>query len=159
MPKTLLSGNGPQFSARFFRAVCEIIGLKNLFTSAYHPHTNGQTKMYNRTIIAILRNYVNEHQNDWDVYAAALNYAYSCQVHRSTRTTLFDLVLTRPPPEFSLHHSARRHSTPDATTRDYFKQRFDLSIQRAYKSLQRTQARYKQDCDKRVRRINSRIVA
>ena len=159
VPKTLLSDNGPQFSARFFRSVCEVLGVTNLYTSAYHPKTNGQTERYNRTIVAMLQNYVNEHQNDWDVYVGALTYAYNCHVHRSTRTTPFDLVLTRPPPEFSLHHSARRRSTPDANARDDFRQRLDLSIQKAYKSLQRTQARYKRDFDKRVRRVKSRIRA
>ncbi|CDF32406.1 unnamed protein product [Chondrus crispus] len=121
VPKTLLSDNGPQFSARFFRSVCEVLGVTNLFNSAYHPQTNGQTERYNRTIVAMLRNYVNEHQNDWDVYARALMYAYNCHLHRSIRTPPFDLVLTRPPPDFSLHHSVRRRSTPDATARDDFR--------------------------------------
>ena len=65
VPRTLLSDNDPQFSARFFRSVCEELGVTNLFTSAYHPQTNGQTERYNRTIVAMLRNYLNEHRNDW----------------------------------------------------------------------------------------------
>ena len=72
VPKTLLSDNGPQFSSRLFQCVCDILGVTNLFTSAYHPQTNGQTERYNRTIVSMLRNYVNEHQNDWDKYATSL---------------------------------------------------------------------------------------
>ena len=75
VPKPLLSDNGPQFSARFFRSICRVFGVTNLFTSAYHPQTNGRTETYNRTIVAMLRNYVNAHQNDWDVYVGALTYA------------------------------------------------------------------------------------
>ena len=50
-------------------------------------------KRYNRTILAMLRNYVIEHQNDWDEFTTVLTYAYNNHVHRSTGTTPFDLVL------------------------------------------------------------------
>ena len=67
-PKTWISHNGKQFAAKFFLAVCSFLGLTNVFTSTYHPQTNGQVERYNRTILAMLRNYVNEYQNDWDLY-------------------------------------------------------------------------------------------
>ena len=71
-PKTLISDNGKQFASKFFQAVCSIRGLSNIFKSTYHPQTNVQVDRYNRTILAMLRNYVNEHQDDWDRYATAL---------------------------------------------------------------------------------------
>ena len=40
--KTLISDNGKQFAAKFFQAVCSLLGLSNIFTSTYHPQTNGQ---------------------------------------------------------------------------------------------------------------------
>ena len=60
-PKTLISNNGKQFAAKFFPAICSLLGLSNIFTSTYHPQTNGQVERYNRRILAMLRNYVNEH--------------------------------------------------------------------------------------------------
>ena len=99
-PKTLISDNGKKFEAKFFQAVCSLPGLSNIFRSTYHPQTNGQVEGFNRTILAMLRNYVNEHQNDWDRYATALKYAYNNPVHHSTGTTPFSLVFSRPPPEF-----------------------------------------------------------
>ena len=54
--------------------------------------------------MALLRNYVNEHQDDWDEYVTALTYAYNTSVHRSTGTTPFDLVLSHPPARFTLHY-------------------------------------------------------
>ena len=96
VPRLLLLDNGPKFNAKFFQSVCRVLEIKNLYTSAYHPQTNGQVERYNRTIASMLRNYVNEHQNDWDVYVGPLTYAYNSHVHRSTRTTPFELVLSRP---------------------------------------------------------------
>ena len=54
--------------------------------------TNGSTYSGQR-----LQHYVEEHQRDWDEYIQPLTFAYNTQVYRSTETTPFDLVLTRPP--------------------------------------------------------------
>ena len=71
-PRTLLSDNGKQFASRFFLSVCQLLGVTNAFTSAYHPQTNGHVERYNRTILSMLRCYVEEHRDDWDRYAFAL---------------------------------------------------------------------------------------
>ncbi|CDF40838.1 unnamed protein product [Chondrus crispus] len=158
VPRTLLSDNGPQFNAKFFHSTCRVLGITNLYTSAYHPQTNGQVERYNRTIASMLRNYVGEHQDDWDVYVGPLTYAYNSHVHRTTRTTPFELVLSRPPPEFSLRR-ADGDAPPSnrGNQRAEFLKTLDSTIQKAYGSLRRTQARYKRDFDKRIRRINSRL--
>jgi transposase InsO family protein len=44
---SLLSENGPQFTAKFFQAACAELGIYKVFTTAYHPHTNGQVERYN----------------------------------------------------------------------------------------------------------------
>ena len=111
-PENDNTGNGKQFAAKFFQAVCSLLGLSNIFTSTYHPQTKGKVDLYSRTIIAMLRKYVNEHQDDWDQYATALTYACNNHVHRSTGTTPLSLVLSRPPPEFSLHHTVRSRALP-----------------------------------------------
>ena len=153
-PKTLISDNGKQFAAKFFQAVCSLLRISNIFTSRYHPQTNGQVKSsYNRTILAMLRNYVNEHQNDWDRYATALTYSYNCHVHRSTKKVPFNLVLSRPPPKFSLHHSVKLRAPPTAEQKNNYAKRLDDVIQTAYSRLMKTQQRYKRDFDRRITKI------
>ena len=63
-PKTLLSNNGYNFASKMFQKNVYYIGVANMYTSTYHPKTNGQVERYNRTILAMLRNYVNKHQDD-----------------------------------------------------------------------------------------------
>ena len=58
-PKTLISDNRKQFASKFFQAVCSLLRLSNIFMPTYHPQTNGQVERYNRTILAMTRNYVN----------------------------------------------------------------------------------------------------
>jgi hypothetical protein len=101
-PKLLLSDNGTQFNARFFRTCCKTMGIKQHFTTPYHPQTNGQVERFNRTILAQLRAFVGDDQTTWDRYSHAVTYAYNTQVHSSTGFSPFDLVLSRSPPSMGL---------------------------------------------------------
>jgi transposase InsO family protein len=47
-PVSLLTDNGPLFTAKFFQAVCAELGIQQVFTTAHHPHTNWQVERYNR---------------------------------------------------------------------------------------------------------------
>ena len=97
-PKILLTDNGTQLTASFFRNVYRILGIHKVFTREYHPQTYGQAEMASRTIIAAIRNYVSDSQRDWDEWLGPLTYVYNTQVHRPTGATPFDLVLSRHPP-------------------------------------------------------------
>jgi len=87
-PKILISDNGKQFASKFFQRVCSMLGVSNIFTCTYHPQTNGQVEWYNRTVLAMLRNYVNEHQDDWDKYASSLGHDALRPCAQSSTTTL-----------------------------------------------------------------------
>ena len=119
-PKTLLSDNGPQFVAHFFQRVCNILHVTNNFTTTYHPQTNGQVEIFNRSLTAMLRCFVEDNPKDWSRYTSVLAYSYNMAIHRTTGTTPFDLVLSRPPPEFTIDHTARRRrSTTPFEKNDY----------------------------------------
>lgn len=98
IPLYLLTDNGIQCVSKFFEAVCGMLGIKQVITTAYHPHTSGLTERLNKTLVQEIRFYVAERQTEWHEYVQPLNYEYNVQVHRTTGTTTFDLVLTRQPP-------------------------------------------------------------
>ncbi len=87
----------PQLTAKPFLETCRILGVRNIFTSTCDPRTNGQTEHMNRTMESMLRCYVAEDQENCDEYLPALAFAYNRGVHKSTRTTLLDPVLSVPP--------------------------------------------------------------
>ena len=88
-----------------------------------------------------------------------ITYAYKNHVHRTTGTTPFDLVLSRPPPAFSLYHSPTSRKAQTTEQREDYLDRLESTIQAAYKTLLKTQARYKQDFDRRVGPSNRNIRA
>ena len=85
MPDTLLTNNGPQFTAKFFESVLGMLRILHVLSTAYHPPTNFQAERFNRTLATRLRHYVSEQQGDWDDYVQLLTYAYNMQVHRYNR--------------------------------------------------------------------------
>ena len=159
-PKVLLTDNGTQFTATFFRCVCRILGIHKAFTTEYHPQTNGQAERFNRTIIAAIRNYVSDSQRDWDEWLGPLTYAYNTQVHRSTGTTPFDLVLSRHPPplfveqdmlEHRPHEHARDRRARLSQAKLEFLHRLSDVMAKARTNLAKTQRRYKKNFDARIR--------
>ena len=84
------------------------------------------------------------------MYVGPLTYAQIAHVHRTTRTTPFELVLSRPPLKFSLRRADGDAPPSDrGNARAEFLKTLDDTIQKEYESLRRTQARYKGDFDKR----------
>ena len=155
-PVDLIADNGKQFTAKFFQDVCRTLNVNNIFTTTYHPQTNGQVERFNRTILSALRTYIADHPKDWDLYTDAITYAYNCKPQTSTSVAQFDLVLSRPPPEIA---TKAEHSEPQ-TAAD-FKNKWNANLQQtlatARKKLLETQARYKRNYDNRLRRTNTII--
>ena len=110
--RTLLSDNGSQFVSLFFQRVCLVMYIMSSFTTTCHPQTNGQSERFNRSLLAMMRCYVDDHPADWCRCARALCFAYNTAVHRTTGTTPFDIVLSLPPPEFSVDHQPNRGKRP-----------------------------------------------
>ena len=60
-------------------------------STAAHPQTDGQTERANRTLIQMLKGYVNERKDDWDLRLPAVEFAYNNSVNESTGQTPFFL--------------------------------------------------------------------
>ena len=159
-PLKLLSDNGKQFTARFFQRVCNLLGVKNVYTTTYHPQTNGQVERFNRTLLAGIRSYSVEHPKDWDLYTDVLTYAYNSQENRMTRCTPFELVLSRPPPPLAL--TPKPQGVVGESPSDYnarWMSWLQLLLERSSRTLYREQARYKRNYDARVRTTREKLHA
>ena len=76
--------------------VCELMGLDNQATSAYHPQSNAQAETYNKTMIRYLNSMLeNEQTLDWEELLPAMMIAYNCHVQNATRH-FFNLEKPQP---------------------------------------------------------------
>ena len=55
IPSNIVSDGGPQFSARFWKVFCTLIGTTVSLSSGFHPQTNGQTERANQAMETVLR--------------------------------------------------------------------------------------------------------
>ena len=149
----LLSDKGTQFTARFFQNICKILGIRNVFTTTYHPQANGQVERFNRTLTSALRKYVGEHPKDWDLFSDAVTFAYNTQVHRTTNIAPFELVLARAPRNIALQ--AQPHLEQFGSSRAYYlkwQSWLESLMRTANKNIRKEQARYKRNFDARLRK-------
>lgn len=70
-----------------------MLGTKPSLASAYHSPTSAQTERFKKAIVQPLRHYVEEHQEDWDLYLSSLTYAYNLQFSRQVQRLCFILSL------------------------------------------------------------------
>ncbi|GBG76198.1 hypothetical protein CBR_g21947 [Chara braunii] len=75
LPLSIISDCGPRFTNRVWRRLHEVYGTQLRFSSSYHPQTDGQTEVMNRTLEDILRKIVRDDQQ-WDLHLAHAEIAY-----------------------------------------------------------------------------------
>jgi transposase InsO family protein len=89
LPKDIVSDRGPQFTAKFTKALLEACAIKGNRSTAYHPQSDGQTERVNQTLEQYLRTYCNYHQDDWYELLPMAEFAYNNSQNTSTQTSPF----------------------------------------------------------------------
>jgi hypothetical protein len=89
VPKSIVSDRDKNFTSIFWQTVCQLWGIKQRMSTAFHPQTDGQTERVNRVLEEYLRSYVNPMQDDWDRYLPMAEFAFNDSYHSSTGTTPF----------------------------------------------------------------------
>ena len=97
VPAQLLSDRGKAFLSQLMREVCEVLGVKKLNTTAYHPQTDGLVERFNRTLTSMLAKRVERNGTDWDVHLPYTLFAYRASLQESTGESPFYLMHGRDP--------------------------------------------------------------
>jgi len=54
----LISDEGKNFTSAFFRETCKILGICQIYTTAYHLQVNGKLERFHKTLAEGLSHYV-----------------------------------------------------------------------------------------------------
>jgi transposase InsO family protein len=103
LPAELVSDRGSIWTSQFWRTLAAKLKTKLLFSTAYHPQTDGQTERANRWIEDALRCYVSNAQTDWADWLPAIEFQINSARQASTGKTPFELsigVQPRSPLDF-----------------------------------------------------------
>ncbi|CAF1390000.1 unnamed protein product [Rotaria sordida] len=96
-PKCILTDNGTHFTASMISELFKKIGVTHLYSTPYHPMTNGQIERYNATMDAKIAALSNENRTNWDEQLPFVTFNYNTSIHTTTGQIPFELIYGRTP--------------------------------------------------------------
>ncbi|XP_022871711.1 uncharacterized protein LOC111390827 [Olea europaea var. sylvestris] len=95
--QSITSDHDTKFMSHFWRSLWEKLGTKLNFSSAYHPQTDGQNEVVNRSLGNLLRSLARPKPKQWDLALPKAEFAYNRSRNRTTRLNPFEIVYGRNP--------------------------------------------------------------
>jgi transposase InsO family protein len=83
-PIALLSDRGNEVDSSIMRAVCRLLDIDKLHTTAYKASTNAAIERFHKTLNSMLGKLVRYNQRDWDLHLPFVMAAYRASRHEST---------------------------------------------------------------------------
>ena len=140
------------------KEVARILGVRQLYTTPYHPMVNGACERFNGTLKQMLRRMCQERPAYWDRYLPALLFSYREVPHESTGYSPFELMYDRTVRgRMSILKELWAEEIPEEevkTTYQYvldLKQRLEETCEVARNQLAKSSRRYKKYFDVKAR--------
>ncbi|KAJ0482832.1 putative nucleotidyltransferase, Ribonuclease H [Helianthus annuus] len=99
IPSTIISDRDKVFISSFWQALFKLQGTVLCMSSSYHPQTDGQTEVVNRTLEQYLRCFTGDNPKKWHEWLPWAEYSYNTSTHASTKMMPFQVVYGRVPPK------------------------------------------------------------
>ena len=48
------------------RSLCKYLGVRLMMSTAYHPQTDGQSENFHKTVLSVLKSFVNKYHSNWE---------------------------------------------------------------------------------------------
>ena len=97
LPKSIVSDRDPKFTGNFWTSLFKSLGTNLLFSSAYHPQTDGQTERVNQILEEMLRHYIQSRLASWEDYLPLVEFAYNNSFHSAIGMTPFQAAYGHAP--------------------------------------------------------------
>jgi hypothetical protein len=120
-------------------------------STSFHPQTDGQTEVVNRTVVHLLRGYCSKHPKLWDEHLHYIQHAYNRAKHSSTQTSPFEACfgyLPKSPLDFIFGKDIAIDGQYDIDRAEKFIEQIQSIHQMVQEQLEKSQAKYKTRHDK-----------
>jgi len=111
IPLKIISNHNTQFDSAFTKELCQLLGIKQNISSAYHPRTDGQSKYTNQSLEQYLQLYCDTQQNKWTEFLPLSQYVQNSWKHSTTKQTPYDTLIGYTPltPAHTYSHGSQYH--------------------------------------------------
>lgn len=92
LPTSLVSDRDTRFLSHFWRSLWKRLGTSLDMSSAYHPQSDGQTEVTNRSLGNLMRCLVGDNLKTWDSKLAQAEFAHNHALNRSSGFCPFKVV-------------------------------------------------------------------
>lgn len=111
LPFSIVSDIDSRLLGHFWRSLWKLLNTSLDMSSAYHPQTDGQTEVTNRSLGNPLRSLVGTSIKSWDSKIPQTEFAHNHAVNRSTRFSPLRLFTARFRRSYGSLHPSRSTTT------------------------------------------------
>ena len=97
MPKDITSDKDPTLLSEVWKELFRVHGVDLNFSTAYHPQTDGQTEVTNKTLETYLRCMTSDSPHSWSSWLPLAEWWYNTTFHSAIRSTPYEIIYRQPP--------------------------------------------------------------
>jgi len=112
LPETIVSDRDTKFTSQFWREMHQLLGVKLLMSTAFHPQMDGASERSIRTIAQILHSMISPDQKDWVEKVSMVEFTINSSVSGSTGFAPFELTYRYMPRMAQLEHGSAPKTAP-----------------------------------------------
>jgi hypothetical protein len=97
-PRSIVSDRDPVFTGNVWKDLFKLAVVQLRISTAFHPQTDGQSEIVNKTIAMYLRCITGDRPRAWLDWLPWAEYCYNTSYHSALKATPFEVVFGRSPP-------------------------------------------------------------
>lgn len=146
--KVLKSDRGTEFTNELMKHICDLLQIKQIFSSPYHHQTLGSIERNHRVLNEFLLTCTTDY--DWDKWIPYFAFAYNTTPHVETQYSPYELVFGKLPylPNDIINKKHVIYDLDDYTNE--LRHRLNLSLNKAKEYLDIAKRRNKTHYDKKT---------
>ena len=98
MPTSIVSDRDSVFTAKFWAELFKLQGVQLAMSSAYHPQTDGQTEVVNKSLEHYLRSFSADRPTEWAEWLYLAEFWFNTIYHTTTKMTPYEALYGYSPP-------------------------------------------------------------
>ena len=99
LPTSIVSDRDLVFTSRFWEKLLRLQGVDLAMSSAYHPQSDGQTEVVNRSLEQYLKAFAGDKPRQWVERLPLAKFWFNTNYHTATKVTPFEALYGFQPPK------------------------------------------------------------